>query len=144
MTTANSEGVIPAQMRVRTGLVVRLMAAMVVVLLPFAILSYIQSVQNGRVADARARAAILGDTMLAATPQIEAILRGIGVVAGRAAAFPDLSTDPACCIKTLSHARAQSGGTYSFITYWRRDGAVGMPDTIKSIATREWAKEVSP
>lgn len=110
--------------RRRSGLAPRLMAAMGLALLPLAVLSYTQSLETERVADARARAAILGETMVAGAPQSEAILRGSGVAAGLAAAMPDLIADPARCKRALAQAQAQSGGAYSFISYWRRDGTI--------------------
>ncbi len=110
--------------RRRAGLAVRLMAAMGVALLPLAVLSYRQALETEHIAEARARAAILGDTLVAATPQIDAILRGTGVAAGLAAVMPSLIHDPTACSKALAEAQAQSSGDYSFISYLELDSSV--------------------
>ncbi len=111
------------------GLAARLMAAMGLALMPLAFLSYSQTEQTARVAEGRARAAILGETLMAASTQIDAILRGSGIASGLAAAIPELIGNNARCIKALALVQAQSEGAYSFVAFSRLDGVIECAST---------------
>lgn len=75
----------------------RLMAAVGLSLLPLALLAYVQSSQFQAEARARVEAALFGETLLAAAPQIEAIKQARGSAAALAVALPLVMNDPAAC-----------------------------------------------
>lgn len=114
----------PARPRFRalSGLGFRMMVVFGIVLMPLAILSYVQTRQYQAEAAARAEAAVLGATMQAANPMIGSILRGQGAVSGLAAALEVLGDDPAACSVLLSRFLTEpANADYSFVGYVPRD-----------------------
>lgn len=100
----------------------RLMVMFGIVLMPLAVLSYVQIRQYQREATARTEVAVLGQTMQAATPTVERIMRGQGAVAGLAVALPGMMTDPANCRSVMEGFLAQEENrVYSFAGFIDRD-----------------------
>ena len=114
----------PARPRFRalSGLGFRMMVVFGIVLMPLAVLSYVQTRQYQAEAAARAEAAVLGSTMQAANPMIGSILRGQGAVSGLASALGQLADDPAACTALLARFLANpANADYSFAGYIPRD-----------------------
>lgn len=107
------------------GLGIRLMAVMGAALLPLAVLSYVQTLATTDVAEGRARAAILGETLVAATPLVDIIMQAQGTATTLAASVPAYLDDPAACSEALGRTLSLSAGRYSFIGFVRRDGTLG-------------------
>lgn len=110
--------------RPRLGLGVRLMLVMGAALLPLAVLSYSQAVATQRVAESRARAAILGETLSAATPLFDIILQAQGTAATLAASLPAYVDDPEACDQAMSRTVRFSEGRYSFVGFIPSDGHI--------------------
>ncbi|RUS59349.1 histidine kinase [Pseudorhodobacter sp. E13] len=100
-----------------SGLSARLMLAMGIALLPLALLTYIQTVETEEVAKGRARAAILGDTVMAAAPQIDVFLRAQATTAALAAAMPRLRADLPSCNAALTALKTEAGDAFSLIAF---------------------------
>ena len=101
---------------------IRLMVLMGLALLPLALMTYVQSVATIRVAQSRAEAAILGDTLVAAAPLTENLTRARGAATGLAAALPVLDPGTEGCDAALSRFVAESGGIFSFVGFTQADG----------------------
>lgn len=108
----------------RLGLGARLMLVMGAALLPLAVLSYTQTVATQRVAESRARAAILGETLSAATPLVDIILQAQGTATTLAASLPAYVDDPEACDQAMSRIARLSEGRYSFVGFVPRDGHI--------------------
>lgn len=80
----------------------RLMAAVGLALLPLAILAYVQAAQFQAEATARVEAALFGETLLAAAPEVEAIKGAQGAAAALAGILPTLVDDTAACSAHLA------------------------------------------
>lgn len=106
------------------GLGVRLMMLMGAALLPLAVLSYVQTLATERAAESRARAAILGETLIAAAPQIDAIMQAQGVASALAAAIPGVVDDTPACTSAVRAVVQQSAERYSFIGFIPIDGFI--------------------
>ncbi|MDR0810106.1 MAG: histidine kinase, partial [Gemmobacter sp.] len=105
-----------------SGLGFRMMVMFGVVLMPLAILSYVQIRQYQREAAARAEAAVLGRTMQAAAPLVDAITRSQGAAAGLAIALPAVLDDPVACRRLMDDFLALPGNEiYSFGGFIDRD-----------------------
>ncbi|WP_108129864.1 sensor histidine kinase [Gemmobacter caeni] len=91
------QGLVRRRLAILSRLGFRLMVMFGIVLMPLAILSYVQIRQYQREAAARTEAAVMGQTMQAAVPTVERIMRGQGAVAGLAVALPTMLKDPADC-----------------------------------------------
>ncbi len=100
-----------------SGLSARLMLAMGIALLPLALLTYSQTVETQEVAKGRARAAILGDTVMAAGPQIDVFLRARAIAASIAAAMPVLRQDMQSCINTVAALQFKAEEAFSLIAF---------------------------
>ena len=114
------------------GLGLRLMATMGIALLPLALLTYVQTVQTERVAESRARAAILGETLMAAGPQIDVVMRARGAASSLAALMPALSANLNTCKAALREVAESSEGTYSLVTYMKVNGKIDCSSTGES------------
>lgn len=79
----------------------RLMAAIGLSLLPLAILAYVQAGQYQAEATARVKAALFGETLQAAAPQIEAIENARGAAAALAVSIVPTIGDSAACTEVL-------------------------------------------
>lgn len=88
-----------------------------IALLPLAVLSYVQTVAITEVAESRARAAILGETLAAATPLVNIILQAQGTANTLAASMPSHLDDLPACKETVSRVMHRSGGRYSFVGF---------------------------
>lgn len=119
------------------GLSFRLMLAMGLALLPLALLTYIQTVQTEKVAEGRARAAILGDTVTAIGPQIASILRAQSIAASLASAMPVLRLDRESCIDIMADLVAQYGGVYSLIAFTEMDRQINCASTGQTYDMRD-------
>jgi len=108
----------PARRRpVPQRLGVRLALAFAISLLPFGVISGMQSRSLINEARARSTAALLGETLLAAGPE-QRLIRGARVAAeALAITIPGLTDDPARCRETLRRLLEKSDGAYSFIVY---------------------------
>jgi len=96
----------------------RLMVTFGIVLMPLALLSFVQIRQYQQEASARAEAAVLGATMQAALPLIDQITRAEGAVAALATAVMPLRDDPVACSALLRRFMAVPGSSdYSFVGY---------------------------
>ncbi|SEM43444.1 Two-component sensor histidine kinase, contains HisKA and HATPase domains [Gemmobacter aquatilis] len=105
-----------------SGLGFRLMIMFGIVMMPLAVLSYVQTRQYQTEAAARAEAAVLGATMRAAAPLVEEILRGQGAVNALAAALPGVVGDPVACTALLARFLAEPGNAqYTFVGYVPRN-----------------------
>lgn len=91
----------------------RLMWSLGMALLPLAILAFVQATRVETEARARAEAALLGETLLVAGPQIEAIRRARGLAAAVAYSVADVVVDPALCT-SLMRRTAMNEPTLSF------------------------------
>ncbi|WP_435258551.1 sensor histidine kinase [Thioclava sp. FR2] len=100
------------------------MTLMGAALLPLAVLSYVQTLAAERVAESRARAAILGETLLAAAPQIDMMMQAQGAVDTLAATFPQIITDPEICSDFVNRTAQSSAGRYSFVGFIPPDGMI--------------------
>jgi two-component sensor histidine kinase len=119
------------------GLSFRLMLAMGLALSPLALLTYIQTVQTEKLAEGRARAAILGDTVTAIEPQIASILRAQSIAASLAAAMPVLRLDRQSCIDIMADLVAQYGGVYSLIAFTEMDRRINCASTGQTYDMRD-------
>jgi two-component system, sensor histidine kinase PdtaS len=96
---------------------VRLALAFAITLLPFGIVSGLQSGTLLDEARARSEAALLGETLLAAADESD-LIRGARVAAGALAATMEaLNNDPAACSAAMRRVQALSGGAYSFVVF---------------------------
>ena len=103
------------------GLGFRLMAAFGIALMPLALLSYNQAQQFEGESQARWESALFGETLLAATYQIDAISRARGAAAALAVTILPQIDDLAFCIQTLQKfVRAET--IFSFVGYIPLDG----------------------
>lgn len=107
-----------------SGLGIRLMAVMGVALLPLALLSYVQTLETERVADSRARAAILGETLAAAEPQTDLINSAEGAAKVLAAAVLEHGDTSGFCTPLVRRLVNESGGAFSFAGFIRTSGAI--------------------
>lgn len=96
---------------------VRLAFALTIALLPFGIVSGLQSGTLLNEARARSEAALLGETLLAAAKESD-LIRGARVAAGAlAATMAALRDDPVACSATMRRVQEQSAGAYSFVAF---------------------------
>ena len=79
----------------------RLMAAFGIALLPLAFLSYNQAQKFSSETEARLEAALFGETLLAATSQIETMNRARGLAASLAVALVPVTEDVAACVRVM-------------------------------------------
>jgi two-component sensor histidine kinase len=79
----------------------RLMAAIGLALLPLAILAYVQAGQFQAEATARVKAALFGETLQAAAPQIEAIENARGAAAALSVSIRPTTGDSAACTEVM-------------------------------------------
>ncbi|MDO9524350.1 MAG: sensor histidine kinase [Gemmobacter sp.] len=86
---------------VRRRLGVRLMAAVGMALMPLALLAYVQADRVHEQARNAAEAALFGQTLLAATPQIEAINAARGIVRSLSLSVQPLVDDPEACSRLM-------------------------------------------
>lgn len=80
----------------------RLMAAVGLALLPLAVLAYVQSAQFQTEATARVEAALFGETLLAAAPEVEAIKGARGAAVALSVAVLPVIADNATCSTLLA------------------------------------------
>ncbi|MFD2175758.1 sensor histidine kinase [Rhodobacter lacus] len=106
------------------GLGARLMFMMGVVLLPLALLSFAQSLSSNRLAESRMRAAILGETLIAAAPQIDLLMQARGTAMAMAAGLPQWIADTESCSAHMHDIKEVSGGNYSFVGFVPLDGRI--------------------
>lgn len=99
----------------------RLMGAIGLALLPLALLSYVQSERFNDEAVKRAEAALLGETLRAAAPQVAVIRRNQGVAATAAIALSDMVDDPAACADLMGRI-VGDGSERSFAGFIPTDG----------------------
>ena len=111
------------------GLGARLMGVMGLALLPLAVLTYVQTLDTKNVSESRARAAIMGETLLAAAPQIDVVLRAQGTVASLAALMPTLINDVENCKTALAGVKDDSDGAFSLVAYMQRNGRIDCAST---------------
>ncbi|MEF3046519.1 sensor histidine kinase [Pseudotabrizicola sp. L79] len=100
------------------------MTLMGAALLPLAMLSYVQTLETEAVSDSRARAAILGDTLLAAGPQVDILMRAQGTAATLAATLPQLVGDSEACKRFVRRIATHSEGRYSFVGFIPPSGMI--------------------
>lgn len=93
-------------------------------LLPLAVLSYVQTLAAENVADSRIRAAILGETLLAAGPQVDLLMQAAGAAATLAAALPQVVDSAEDCSALVRRVAAASKGRYSFVGFIPTDGKI--------------------
>lgn len=93
------------------------MALMGAALLPLAILSYVQALTAEGFAESRAKAAILGETIFAASPQIDLLVEATGAVKTLAATLPQVVADPDACKSFVRRTAAAAEGRYSFVGF---------------------------
>jgi two-component sensor histidine kinase len=105
----------------RMGLGRRLMGLMGLALLPLTVLASVQAMQSRELVQSRSEAAILGDTLRAATPMAETIARGQTALATLGAMVPSLEGSPEACSAALKRFVGNSTA-YSFAGYTRVDG----------------------
>jgi two-component sensor histidine kinase len=103
------------------GLGFRVMAAFGIALLPLGLLSYNQAQKFENESQARWESALFGQTLLAATYQIDAISRARGVAAGLADSVLPHIDDPATCSETL-RALLANETQFVFAGYIPADG----------------------
>ncbi|SOB99261.1 sensor histidine kinase [Rhodobacter maris] len=106
------------------GLGARLVLMMGVVLLPLALLSFAQQLASNRLAESRMRAAILGETLIAAAPQIDLLMQARGTAMAMAAGLPQWRDDPAGCSAHMHQIKEAAGGDYSFVGFVPLDGKI--------------------
>ncbi|WP_444455454.1 sensor histidine kinase [Rhodobacter capsulatus] len=111
------------------GLGLRLTVIMGAVLTPLAVLSYAQTLATERAAENRLRAAILGETLMAATPQVDLLMQARGTVMALAASLPQLAADPEACSAYLRHVAEEAGRDYSFLGFVPLDGHITCAST---------------
>lgn len=113
-------------------------------LLPLAVLSYVQTLAAERVAESRARAAILGDTLIAASPQVDLLMQAQGAVSTLAATLPRVIYDNDACAALVKSTAQQSGGVYSFVGFIPTDGKITCTsaDAPHDLADSPWLKEM--
>ncbi|KQB13840.1 two-component sensor histidine kinase [Rhodobacter capsulatus] len=111
------------------GLGLRLTVIMGAVLTPLAVLSYAQTLATERAAENRLRAAILGETLMAAAPQVDLLMQARGTAVALAASLPQLATDPAACSAYLRHVAEEAGNDYSFLGFVPLDGQIRCAST---------------
>lgn len=97
------------------------MAAIGLALMPLGMLSYIQAKQVQTEAQARAEAALFGETLLAAAPQVAAINRAAGAAQALALAVPSLIGRPGDCIARM-RSLVEAEPRVSFAGFIPRDG----------------------
>ena len=112
------------------GLGFRLMVAFGIALLPLALLSYNQAQKFETESQARWESALFGETLLAATYQIDAISRARGVAAAIATAIVPEIDDAAKCIKTMQML-LKTENNFSFAGYIPTDGNMTCASTGK-------------
>lgn len=96
------------------GLGFRLMAAFGIALMPLALLSYNQAQNFENESQARWESALFGETLLAATYQIDAISRARGVAAALAVSILPQLDNLASCTETLKQvARAETNFSFA-------------------------------
>jgi two-component sensor histidine kinase len=100
---------------------VRLVAAVGLALMPLAIMAYLQSSRVQQEATARAEAALFGETMLAAAPQSDAIMRARGIASAMALAIERVVNDPETCATELRRL-VDSDPQISFAGFVPADG----------------------
>ncbi|PTV94766.1 two-component sensor histidine kinase [Rhodobacter aestuarii] len=106
------------------GLGARLMLGMGVVLLPLALLSFAQSMASNRLAESRMRAAILGETLMAAGPQIDLLMQARGTAMAMAAGLPQWIEDTDTCSAHMRHIVETAQEDYSFVGFVPLDGQI--------------------
>ncbi len=112
------------------GLGFRLMLAFGVALMPLALLSYNQAQQFEDESQARWESALFGETLLAATFQIDAISRARGVASTLAETIVPLVDDPAACSATLQTLLARET-QFTFAGFIPADGNMTCASTGK-------------
>ncbi|PYF09910.1 two-component sensor histidine kinase [Rhodobacter viridis] len=111
------------------GLGLRLTVIMGAVLTPLAVLSYAQTLATERAAENRLRAAILGETLMAAAPQVDLLMQARGTAMALAASLPQLSDDPAACSTYLRQVAEEAEQDYSFLGFVPVDGHISCAST---------------
>lgn len=106
------------------GLGFRLMVLMGAALLPLALLSYVQTLATATVSDSRARAAIMGETLVAAEPQMHLLMQAQGTLTTLAATLPQTIADSDQCSAFVRRVAGQSQGRYSFVGFIPTDGKI--------------------
>ena len=105
------------------GLGFRLMAAFGIALMPLALLSYNQAQKFEDESQARWESALFGETLLAATFQIDAISRARGVAAALADAIPADIADTEKCTKVMQSLVSHET-SFSFAGFIPPDGVI--------------------
>lgn len=126
------------------GLGFRLMTLMGAALLPLAILSYVQTLAAESVAESRARAAILGETLLAASPQIDLLMQATGTVQTLASTLPQVAGDVDACTTFVRRVAGTAGGHFSFVGFIPPDGNIECTtaDEAYDMAGSPWLAEM--
>ena len=126
------------------GLGFRLMILMGAALLPLAILSYVQTLAAESVAESRARAAILGETLLAASPQIDLLMQATGTVQTLASTLPQVAGDVDACTTFVRRVAGTAGGHFSFVGFIPPDGNIECTtaDEAYDMAGSPWLAEM--
>lgn len=95
---------------------VRLALLLAITLLPLGVLTIQQTTEVRLQAQARSEAALMGETLRAAAPEVGAIQRAQGVARALAAAAPSFIADDAACDAAMDDVAAQEPG-YSLVAY---------------------------
>lgn len=114
--------------RVTGRLSFRLMVAVAVALTPLAFLSYSQAKRSEVEAQARAEAALFGETLLAVTPQLSEINLARGAAAALASTIVDVLDDPAAC-QTEMQRLLRTSEALTFAGFIRPDGQMSCSST---------------
>lgn len=109
----------------RLGLVISL------ALLPIGVLTVQRTTDLLKVAQARSEAALAGETLRAAAPEVDLIRRGQGAANALAAAIPALTRDMELCRQAMRTLVAGSNRTVSFAGYTASSGLMECSSTDK-------------
>lgn len=107
-----------------SGLGLRVMAMIGVALLPLAVLSYVQTVSTAEQAERHARAAILGETLLSATPLIDFIRQAQGTATTLATLVPTALYTPGACQHLMEQTARKAMGQYSVVGFVPLEGPI--------------------
>jgi two-component sensor histidine kinase len=102
---------LPSALRTRPWmqrLGVRLASLMALALLPLGIVAYLQTSNLAREAQSRTEAALMGESLRAASGEIRVISQARGLVAGLAPTVPELLDDNAACSALMARAATSS------------------------------------
>lgn len=107
-----------------SGLGLRVMAVIGAALLPLAVLSYVQTIATRDHAEHHARAAILGETLLAAAPLVEVIKQAQGTASTLANLIPSALANPGACQALMEQTERKAAGSYSMVAFVPLEGPI--------------------